>query len=252
MTATTMDEVANGAPWQHWGTVQNYINHSWDPENCPHHLIIGLTGSGKTYLALNGILKPLCAMDRVLILDTKGDDKTIGALGRPVEKLPRDTWSAPGGFGTRREPKPFDHWFRLIVSDDPAKGREQLYSTLDRVYTEGDWVLFSDEAYDLTGRESPYYHRAIVGQVQRIQRKGRGHRVSMITATQEPVNILRTFFSQASFAWMGRIRDEERQKRLLQIGGLTRHELPLVSSLQRRQWLLAADNGEYFARSVVS
>lgn len=234
-------------PWTEWPSVQHYVNHAWDPENCPHHVIVGLTGSGKTYLGINGILKPMCSNDRVLILDTKQDDPLLMSVGHPVEKLPRNPWYA----NINRKNQPRQWWYRLVVSEDPAKGREQLITTLNRVYDEGDWVVYSDEVFDLTGRESPYFHRALSGVVQKIQRKGRGRRVPMVSATQEPVGISRVIFSQASFAWMGRIRDEDRQKRLLQIGGLTRHDLPAVASLQRRQWLLAADNGEYFARTIV-
>jgi hypothetical protein len=62
----------------------------------------------------------------------------------------------------------------------------------------------------------------------------------------------RLFYDQAAFAWIGRIRDEDRQKRLLEIGGLSKRDLPIVSSLKKRQWLLAADDGDYFARTVVS
>jgi hypothetical protein len=74
----------------------------------------------------------------------------------------------------------------------------------------------------------------------------------MIAATQTPVEVPRLFYDQASFAWIGRIRDEDRQKRLLEIGGLTKRDLGSISSLKRREWLLCADNGEYFARSKVT
>jgi hypothetical protein len=66
------------------------------------------------------------------------------------------------------------------------------------------------------------------------------------------VEVPRLFYDQASFAWIGRIRDEERQKRLLEIGGMSKKDLPVLATLQRRQWLLAADNGEFFARTSVT
>lgn len=234
--------------WQDWSGVHRYVNYAWDSENCPHHILVGLTGSGKTYLGVKGILDGMCRDDRVLILDTKQDDPLLMSVGKPVEKLPRNPWY----MNRSRRNEPRRHWFRLIVSDDPAKGRDQLISALNRVYDEGDWIVYSDEAYDLTGLESPYRHRELTGVVNKIQRKGRGRRVPMISATQEPVGISRIFFSQASFGWFGRIPDEERQKRALQIGGMTRKQLPVMASLRRRQWLLAADNGEYFARTTVN
>jgi hypothetical protein len=241
-------DVANAnAPWTHWSVVRDYVNHAWDPENCPHHVLVGLTGSGKTYLGINGILGSMCTNDRVLILDTKQDDKLLMGTGKPVERLPRNTWDVP--YSQKQAPRRW--WYRLVVSDERVKGYGQLVSTLQRVYDEGNWIIYADEAYDLTGRESPYYGRGLSEIVQKIQRKGRSRSVSMISATQEPVGVARIFFSQASFAWMGRIRDEERQKRMLQIGGMTKNDLPILGSLRRRQWLLAADNGEYFARTIV-
>lgn len=238
----------NGAPWVDWRSVRHYVNHAWDPENCPHHILVGLTGSGKTYLGLNGILGGMCTNDRVLILDTKGDDPTLLPFGKPVEKLPRDPWYT--SYQKRDTPRRW--WYRLVVSEDRVKGYAQLVSTLDRVYSDGDWIIYVDEAFDISSRESPYWGRGLFELVQKIQRKGRSRRISMISATQEPVGVARIFFSQASFAWMGRIRDEERQKRMLQIGGMTKQDLPILGSLRRRQWLLAADNGEYFARTIVT
>lgn len=230
-----------------WSTVRDYVNKKWDPENCPHHALIGLTGSGKTYLAVNGILGSMCSKDRVLIIDTKQDDPLLVKTGRPVEKLPSNPWYA--GIGRKKdEPRAF--WYRLVVSDDREKGQEQIRSALNQVYSQGDWVVYIDEVYDVTAPRAPFYNLAPV--LEQIWRKGRSRRVSVIGATQSPAWVPRTMYDQASFAWIGRIRDEQRQKRLLEIGGLTKKDLATLSSLKRRQWLLAADNGEYFARTQVT
>lgn len=245
---TAAQDTNHVAPWTTWHAVRDYVNKAWDPENCPHHVIVGLTGSGKTYLTINGILKPMCSNDRVLVIDTKQDDPLLMSVGKPIKHLPRDPWYT----NYNQRDKPERWWYRLVVSENPKEGHDQMVTALNQVYEQGDWVVVVDEAFDVSSRESPYFSRSLFGVVQKIQRKGRTRRVSMISATQEPVGVARIFFSQASFAWMGRVRDEERQKRLGQIGGMTRHELPLIASLQRRQWLLAADNGEYFARTVVT
>lgn len=239
--------IPTNVEWREWGDVLHYVNHAWDPENTPHHALIGLTGSGKTYLGVNGLLKGMCADDRVLIIDTKQDDPLLMSVGKPITQLPRFPWYS--NYNRRNEPHRW--WYRLVVSDDPIEGRNQLISALKRIYDDGDWVLYVDEFYDLTGAESPYRHRELTGIVQKIWRKGRSRRVSGIGATQEPVGVSRILYSGSSFAWMGHIRDEERQKRLLQIGGLTRQELAIVSELKRRQWLLSADSGEFFAKTTV-
>lgn len=231
--------------WADWSYVRNYVNANWDPENCPHHSIIGLTGSGKSYLAIKGILS-MCQRDRVLIVDTKGDDKLVSVTGKPITEIPRNPWYLP--LGQRRD-EPRQFWYRLVVSDDPHKAREQVHAALKRVYDDGNWVVYLDEIYDITASRAPNLNLA--PWVERVYKKGRSRHVSMIAATQSPAWVPRVFYDQASFAWIGRIRDRERQKRLLEIGGMDRQDLSVLATLKRRQWLLAADNGEYFARTIV-
>src|SRR5690349_24944592 len=84
-TTVRTPPAANGGPlipWEEWETVQSRVNKMWDPQNTPHHSIIGLTGSGKSFLAVNGILKPMCTWDRVLIIDSKRDDPLVSKIGR--------------------------------------------------------------------------------------------------------------------------------------------------------------------------
>lgn len=231
--------------WWEWPAVSKYVNQAWDPENTPHHSIIGLTGSGKSYLAVNGILKPMCSMDRVILLDTKGDDPLVSGVGKAVRELPRETWYKK----LTRRPEPMDSWWRIVVHEDRAKAQQQVYDVLTRVYREGNYVIFADELYDLTAPKAPALN--LGPQVETIYRKGRSRRVSLIAATQAPRYVPTSFYDQASFAWIGRLRDEDKQKRLLEIGGLSKKELPHIATLQRRQWLLSADNGEFFAKTMV-
>lgn len=235
-------------PWEEWPTVQHRVNQLWDPENTPHHSIIGLTGSGKSFLGINGILKPMCVWDRVLIIDSKRDDPLVSTVGRPIKDIPKKTWA-----NTRRR-EPFDQWFRLEVIDGlgPVKRREkqaQVHKALERVYKDGDWVVYIDEIRDLTDPKPP--NLGLAPWVDEIYRKGRSKRVSIIAATQAPRWVPASFYDQASFAWIGRLADEQKQKRLLEIGGMGKQYFGDISSLQRRQWLLAADNGEHLARTSV-
>lgn len=237
--------VPNGIPWLDWEPVRSYVDKVWDPENCPHHSIIGLTGSGKSYLGINGILKGCCENDRVLIIDTKGDDKLVSTTGKPVREIPRNPWYA--GMGRREEPRSL--WYRLVVKDDPAEAKRQVFEALKRVYREGEWVVYLDEIYDITHSRLP--NLGLEPWVTQLYKKGRSRHVSVVAGTQSPAWVPRVFYDQASFAWIGRIRDEARQKRLLEIGGLAKSDLSFVSTLEKRQWLLAADNGDYFARTTV-
>lgn len=221
------------------------VDRMWDPKNTPHHSIVGLTGSGKSYLAVNGILD-MCSYDRVLLVDSKGDDEVLTTAGTRIRDIPSNPWH---GLGRRREPRQW--WYRLVLyEEEPRKARIQIARALDRVYREGNWVLYFDELHHLTGTRAPNLN--LGPQIERIYRLGRNRRISIVAGTQTPVLVPRVFYDQASFAWIGRIRDRERQKRLLDVGGLDRRELPVLETLQRRQWLLAADNGDVFARTMVT
>src|SRR6266516_1756529 len=100
-------------PWLDWATVRRAVDLNWDPLNNPHHVIIGMNGASKSHLARFGILEPMCAMDRVLIVDTKADDPVISVIGREVRELPRTTWYQ----GMQHRNKPFQNWFRLVADD---------------------------------------------------------------------------------------------------------------------------------------
>lgn len=240
----------NAIPWVDWPTVCRAVSKCWDPLNNPHHLICGGTGSGKSHLVVNGILKPMCAFDRVLIVDTKGDDPTTSVVGKPIRELPRSTWYK----GMWRKEKPMDNWFRLVTYDghtQNTKARQQVGETIIRCVKEGNWIIFLDEAAEICESGKPNLN--LGGVVGWGMKKGRYHKVPFLNATQAPVWIPRWLIDQSSFVWGGRVRDEERHKRLAQVLGLSvRHELHYVSELKKREWLLSADPLELFYRSIVT
>lgn len=233
-------------PWTSWSTVESAVNKAWDPENEPHHLVVGATGSGKSYLVANGILKPMCSKDRVLIIDTKGDDKTISQIGKPIHDLPRRTWYT----GMQSRKKPMSEWYRLITDDDNDKARYQVAKALTHCIDEGNWVIYLDEAAEVCEPTKPV-GLGLGGIVSHGMRKGRSRHVSFINATQAPVWVPRWLVDQSSFVWIGRIRDEERHKRLIQVGGMPKKDLPFLASLQKREWMLAADPIDLFYRTKV-
>jgi hypothetical protein len=181
-----------------------------------------------------------------MIFDSKGDDKLVSGLGKQIEALPSRRWKVSG------KRRPFDQWYRINIDgqiDSRVRDRAKVRNALRTMYAEGNWVIFFDEIRDITDPRAPGL--GLLPDVDVIYRKGRSRFVSIVGSTQAPRWVPSSFYDQASFAWIGRLRDESKQKRLLEIGGLSRKELPIVAQLQRREWLLAADNGEYFARTTV-
>lgn len=216
-------------PQLQWGAVHNRLDEFWTAQDAPHHSIIAQTRGGKSYLITRGIL-PLTESDRVLIIDNKGDDPTLKGYGRPVANLNRITRDL---FVDKRKPR--SQWYRLIVHDDWEQARAQVLKALQVVYSEGDWVVVIDETRALTDPQVPGLR--LRAEVERLWLRGGSRGISVVAATQAPRWVPSSFYDQASFAWIGRVEDEAAQKRMLEIGGLTKNMLPQIQQIERHKWL---------------
>lgn len=229
-------------PHLSWDVVAKELDGMWAFDNAPHHSIIGLTGSGKSYLATRGIL-PLVEHDKVLIIDNKGDDPTLRGIGKPVKQLPHPTvvkWKM-----RQRDRKPRDLWYRLVVTDDWTAARIQVKDAIERVWNDQRWVVVLDETRSLTDPREPGLR--LRAYCELIWTKGRSRQVPLIAMTQAPSWVPASFYDQPSFVWIGRINDEDKQKRLREIGGLSRAHLPVIQNLKKRQFLLVAEGGDFMA-----
>jgi DNA helicase HerA-like ATPase len=232
----------NNIPRKAWQEVKFDIYNRWTPKDSPHHSIISLSGGGKSYLATRGLL-PMRGWRRNLIIDVKGDDDTLKEVGRAVRELPRKDPT----FRRRREPDSL--WYRLVVSDDWAKAREQVKSALTQVYRQGNWTVFLDETRNLTDPRVPSLN--LRNYVEQIWLRGRSRGVELVSMTQAPRWVPSSFYDQPSFVWIGRINDERAHQRLREIGGLRRSHLPLIAALEKREFLVVGDGGDYTAITKV-
>lgn len=225
-----------------WEEVKFDIYKRWRPNDSPHHSIISLSGGGKSYLATRGLL-PMRGWRRTLIIDNKGDDETLRDVGRRIREVPRsDPW-----FRGRKEPD--TRWYRLMVHDDWGKAREQVKDALARVYSQGNWTVFVDECRNLTDPRVPSLN--LRNYVEQIWLRGRSRGVEMVSMTQAPRWVPSSFYDQPSFVWIGRINDERAHQRLREIGGLRREHLGVIQRLQRREFLVVGDGGDYTAITKV-
>lgn len=238
-------------PYEQWESVQSRVGKNWKPIDNPHHTIIGQTGSGKSFLIRHGIL-PLVKFDHVLILDVKGGDPTLAGCGLPVKKLPSQEFDWKGLFVGKREPKPEQHWFRLMVPDDPrdrTAARKSVENALMTCYEQGSWVIVCDELRHLTDPKPPFLGLGPI--VEHMWLKGRSRNISIIGASQEPRWLPGSFYSQGSFFWLGRIMDDRAHLRMTEIGGLTRKHIPQIASIPKRHWLYLSDGGDDTAITTV-
>ena len=229
---------ADRIPRKHWDEVSLEVFKQWKPKHAPHHSIISLTGGGKSYLYTRGLL-PMRGWRRCLILDGKGDDETLEGIGKRVRTLPtNDPWVR-----NRREPDSL--WYRLIIHEDYTKAREQVKDALAHVYRQGNWTIFVDETRQLTDPRAPSFN--LRSYVEQLWLRGRSRGVEVVGATQAPRWMPSSFYDQPSFVWIGRINDERAHQRLREIGGLRRGHLGVIARLQKREFLVVGNGGDYTA-----
>lgn len=229
-------------PRRNWEDVSAEIDKLWIPDETPHHSIIGQTGCGKSFFTTRGIL-PLIAWDKVVIIDVKGDDKTLRGYGKPVKELP-PKWQIEMAKRNRNR-QPGDLWYRLVVTPDWGPARIQIKQVIDRIWKEGKWFVVIDETRYLTDRRAPGLN--LGAYVERLWTFGRSREISVVAMTQAPKWVPSSFYDQPSFVWISRLNDEEAQKRLREIGGLKRAHLPVIQALRKRDFLLIAEGGDTLA-----
>lgn len=232
LSSQSRDEIIR-VPTRSWKAVIKRVDGLWKPQFAPHHSIVGQNGSGKTHLIVHGLL-PLCSDDDVCIIDNKGDDPVLAASGaRPVKSLPTRFRRAL----TNDRPK--DGWYRLMVSDDPLKGKVQVAKALQQIYDEGNWIVVLDETRAISDPRSPGL--GLQPYLDRLWLRGRSRNISLIASTQAPRWVPSSFYDQCQFVWCSRIRDERAHQRVMEIGSMTRQHIPIISGIRKRRWLYMDD-----------
>lgn len=233
-------------PHKSWDEVRQDIYGRWHPKQAPHHSIVCITGGGKSYLYTRGLL-PMRGWRRNVIIDIKGDDETLEDVGKRVRQLPnKEHWYDKLN---RKHNEPDSQWYRLVVYDDWEKAREQVRKALAQTYSQGNWTIYIDETRHLTDPRVPSLN--LRNYLEQIWMRGRSRGVEVVASTQAPRWVPSSFYDQPSFVWIGRINDERAHQRLREIGGLRRTHLPIIQRLQKRQFLVVGDGGDYTAITKV-
>lgn len=226
-------KTARPVPSREWQEVIERVDRLWQPTNSPHHSVVGQNGSGKSYLIVNGLL-PLCVFDNVAIFDNKGDDPVLAAAGaRTVRHLPSRIRR------TLDNDRQKDGWYRIVAYDHPGKAQEQVVTALERIYAEGNWVVVLDETRAISDPRSPGL--GLQPLLDRMWLRGRSRGISLIASTQAPRWVPSSFYDQCQFVWCSRIRDERAHQRVMEIGSMTRADIPAISRIRKRRWLYMDD-----------
>lgn len=221
-----------------------YLDEYWQPGQ--HVGVISPTGKGKTTLVVEGLM-PFWREANVVLIDLKGDDPSLNKFGFTVKALPGrlERWSQEARH--RKRPP----WYRLLVPGilsgvSHLKQRSLIIQALSAAHQESrkmakkglaGWVVVADETMALVDlRLDPY--------LRDLWQRGRSRRMTFIALTQEPRWVPRSFYSQPTHLYIGKILDEDDQKRLGEIAGDSKLIRQVVKGLGKHEFLYIGQGGD--------
>ena len=174
------------------------IDAIWHPAGAAHHIVYGMTGSGKSTLIK--FLLRLCGAERVLILDPKphpdpvwdGPADDPWRWGRPVTAISPMFGS---GRGSGRGGGPAGLWFRLSGTPDRAQTAARFGDALATVAAEGHCVLVLDDVREIARQ------LGLAGHIDSVMNLGRSANVLAILSATETGYVAGR--AQAAQVWVG-------------------------------------------------
>lgn len=228
---------------------------SWVWRQGEHVTIIGPTGTGKTTLMRALMTKRYEAGGAVAVLATKPKDRNLEAWARADHLAIVDDWPPrPPLFRRPPEPAPGVRWdHRLMVWPRGGKSedRRQLQAdvhqrALREMFWEGDWCIAAEELLYMCDR------LGLSSDLIEIWTQGRSNNVTIIGASQRPVDIPLYAYSQATHLFMFGDNDEVNLRRLQGIGGMSGAKLQqLVRTLPFHDVLYIGTRGRQLVRTRV-
>lgn len=205
-----------------------------------HAVIVGSTGSGKSYLAREVV--PMFGRN-IVILDGKGgDDPSLQIPGfRTVHKWPPpdERWGSVRQIATGEAPKPIRVLLTRPINgadDFPAMRVLFEHALRDLFPRKGDRVfaLYVDEMQIIADPREGMGLGRYIGPLLRTKRY---HGMSVVTATQYPTWIPKSSYRESTHRFLFPIRDEESQEGLGRIAGSRKLLIPVLDSLRRYEFL---------------
>lgn len=201
-------DVIDEVPFRPWDAfLREYPLRLYPLKEAQHITLIGRQGSGKTTLAVKGIL-PL--FKYVAVMATKAQDSSLYG---PLRRLGYKTSDHPG-LDYRKTPKViFKPALASPTKEAIANQREAFRSVLAVIFNEGNWVVYADEIRYLAD------NLGLSTELETLWLQGRSLKVTMIAATQNPVGIPREAFDQANHLFIWRQTEKQRVDRISEMVG---------------------------------
>lgn len=222
-------------------SMQDFIAHYYAPEEGQHVAMVGPNGCGKTTVGLQLLASttsqhPTLRGVALVMKPHKGPksdgrratgDRTVAKWTRQLGgKVIRDWPPAP--IPWRREPAFWALWPPHTAEPevDDARHYEIFRRCLIDCYKRGDTVIFCDEAAGLSADLD------LKPEMRQTLQRGRSLKASAILATQRPVEVPRSMFTEAKHFFLWRMADAGEYERIRELGGgrLTRPQITAVLS----------------------
>jgi hypothetical protein len=223
-------------PWDQF--IRQYPLRLYPLKEAQHITLIGRQGSGKTTLAVKGIL-PL--FKYVAVMATKAIDSS---LYPPLQAAGYRTTDNPA-LDYRKTPKAlFKPALASPTREAIASQREAFRAVLAVIFNEGNWVVYADEIRYLAD------NLGLTTELETLWLQGRSLKVTMIAATQNPVGIPREAFDQANHLFIWRQTEKQRVDRISEMVG-TESDLirALVPSLPSHEALYVRTTDDAMVRT---
>lgn len=213
---------------------EEFLTEVFDYQAGEHVTLVGLTGSGKTYLAYQLLEQAARPELPAIVIVMKPRDATVEKFSKKVGyRMVRD-W--PPQFAERLRKKPSGYVLKPDHDFDPDIDTPRHRAIFRRAilgsYKRGNRIVFGDELYSLC--EELHLAKELIT----VWTKGRSMEAGLWGATQRPSHVPLWAYSQAQHLFLAYDPEKRSQERYAEISGVD----PLlvkttVLSLQEHEWL---------------
>jgi hypothetical protein len=222
--------------WDEPAGFREWFRTWWEPGQ--HGSVIAPTGEGKTTF-VGGILRP---RRYVLVLDPKGGDSTLGALGfQRLESWPGNRQMAALVARNDEDGKPSRYIVgpKVLTRRDKLRLIQECKRTLNGAYEMGRWTIYGDELQILTDPRM-FDLRA---EVDEILIAARDKMLSFVSSYQGPSWVTPHASRQSTWVAIAYTRDTDVVNRLAEIMGRPKPEIRgCVDGLDRFCYILVGRN----------